>query len=130
MKVFVGFGYNDRDHWIEEQVFPILRGMGFTVVDGKDMHGEILQPEVQSRIEQSDAAKGRARPISTHTCGCGTKWSTPTPRVNRSFRSKNKAAKSQTGCWGTGSIFCSTKTTDLLVWSNWWARSVGETCVA
>jgi len=58
MKVFVGFGYNDRDHWIEEQVFPILRGMGFTVVDGKDMHGEILQPEVQSRIEQSDAAVG------------------------------------------------------------------------
>ena len=58
MKVFVGFGYNDRDYWIEEQVFPILRGMGFTVVDGKDMHGEILQPEVQSRIEQSDAAIG------------------------------------------------------------------------
>ena len=58
MKVFVGFGYNDRDHWIEEQVFPILRGMGFTVVDGKDMHGEILQPEVQSRIEQCDAAIG------------------------------------------------------------------------
>jgi hypothetical protein len=58
MKVFVGFGYNDRDHWIEEQVFPILRGMGFTVVDGKDMHGEILQPEVQSRIEQADAAIG------------------------------------------------------------------------
>jgi hypothetical protein len=58
MKVFVGFGYNDRDQWIEEQVFPILRGMGFTVVDGKDMHGEILQPEVQSRIEQSDVAIG------------------------------------------------------------------------
>jgi len=58
MKVFVGFGYNDRDSWIEKQVFPILSGMGFTVVDGKDMHGDILQPEVQSRIEQSDAAIG------------------------------------------------------------------------
>jgi hypothetical protein len=58
MKVFVGFGYNDRDNWIERQVFPILRGMGFTVVDGKEMHGEILQPEVQSRIEQCDAAIG------------------------------------------------------------------------
>lgn len=58
MKVFVGFGYNDRDRWIEEQVFPILRCMGFTVVDGKGMHGSILQPEVQSRIEQSDAAIG------------------------------------------------------------------------
>lgn len=58
MKVFVGFGYNARDHWIEEKVFPILRAMGFTVVDGKDVHGRILQPEIQSRIEQSDAAVG------------------------------------------------------------------------
>jgi hypothetical protein len=58
MKVFVGFGYNDRDDWIQKQVFPILRGMGFTVVDGKDMHGQILQPEVRSRIEQCDAAIG------------------------------------------------------------------------
>lgn|SRR5512134_2896320 len=58
MKVFVGFGYNQRDHWIEEQVFPILRGMGFAVVDGKDLYGRTLQPEIQSRIEQSDAAIG------------------------------------------------------------------------
>ncbi len=58
MRVFVGFGYNDRDRWIEDQVFPILRGMEFTVVDGKDMHGDILQPAVRSRIEQSDAAIG------------------------------------------------------------------------
>jgi hypothetical protein len=58
MRLFVGFGYNNRDHWIEEQVFPILSGMGFIVRDGKEMHGEILQPEVQSRIEQSDVAIG------------------------------------------------------------------------
>jgi hypothetical protein len=58
MKVFVGFGYNDRDKWIEEQVFPILRAMAFVVVHGKDMHGEILQPGVKLRIEQSDAVIG------------------------------------------------------------------------
>jgi hypothetical protein len=58
MRIFVGFGYNNRDRWIEDQVFPILRGLGFAVVDGKDMHGEILQPQVMSRIEQSDAAIG------------------------------------------------------------------------
>jgi hypothetical protein len=58
MKVFVGFGYNDRDRWIEDQVFAILNGMGFAVVDGKDMHGQVLQPEVQTRIEQADAAVG------------------------------------------------------------------------
>ena len=58
MKVFTGFGYNTRDEWIEKQIFPILRGMGFTVVDGKDMYGDILQPEIESRIEQSDAVIG------------------------------------------------------------------------
>ena len=58
MTIFVGFGYNDRDGWIERQVFPILRCIGFNVVDGKDMHGEILQPAVQARIERSDAAVG------------------------------------------------------------------------
>lgn len=58
MRVFVGFGYNDRDQWIEQQVFPILQSLGFVVVHGKDMHGEALEPEVASRIDQSDAAIG------------------------------------------------------------------------
>lgn len=58
MRVFVGFGYNDRDSWIENQVFPILECMGFVVIDGKDMHGTSLQPEVKSRIDQSDAVVG------------------------------------------------------------------------
>jgi len=58
MRVFVGFGYNQRDAWIKKQVFPVLEGMGFAVVDGEDIHGEILQPQVESRINQSDAAIG------------------------------------------------------------------------
>lgn len=58
MRVFVGFGYNARDHWIEEQVFPILQGTGFAVVHGKGMHGKELQPDVKARIEQSDVAIG------------------------------------------------------------------------
>ena len=58
MRVFVGFGYNDRDRWIEEQVFAILRAMEFTVTHGKDMHGETLQDEIKNRIDQSDAAIG------------------------------------------------------------------------
>jgi hypothetical protein len=58
MRVFVGYGYNNRDQWIEEQVFPVLECMGFTVVHGKDMHGKELAPEVKFRIDQSDAAVG------------------------------------------------------------------------
>jgi hypothetical protein len=58
MRVFVGFGYNERDSWIETQVFPILQNMGFVVVDGKNLHGEILQDGVKSLIKQSDAVVG------------------------------------------------------------------------
>ncbi len=58
MRVFVGFGYNERDNWIKTQVFPILECMGFVVITGEDMHGELLQPEVKRRIDQSDAVVG------------------------------------------------------------------------
>lgn len=58
MRVFVGFGYNERDSWIKTHVFPILECMGFVVITGEDMYGAILQPEVQSRIDQSDAVVG------------------------------------------------------------------------
>jgi hypothetical protein len=58
MKVFVGFGYNERDQWIEDQILPILRSVGYSVVDGKGLVGLQLQPEVEQRIEKSDAAIG------------------------------------------------------------------------
>lgn len=58
MKIFVGYGYNTRDAWIERDVVPILKAMGMEVVDGKDLHGEILHQAVQDRIDQSDALIG------------------------------------------------------------------------
>lgn len=58
MKVFVGSGYNDRDAWIEEQVFPIIASAGFTIVHGKGLQGQQLSPAVTTRLEQSDAAVG------------------------------------------------------------------------
>ena len=58
MKVFVGYGYNDRDRWIEDRLFPILESAGLSVIHGKDMHGQELSPTVKTRIDQSDAAIG------------------------------------------------------------------------
>ena len=58
MKIFVGYGYNARDAWIESHVFPILSGAGFTVVHGKDMYGEELKDEVKRRIDQCEAFVG------------------------------------------------------------------------
>ena len=58
MRLFVGFGYNDRDSWIERQVFPALECLGFTVAHGKGLHGQVLQQGVKDQLDQSDAAVG------------------------------------------------------------------------
>jgi hypothetical protein len=55
MRIFVGYGYNSRDAWIERDVFPILDAIGMEVVHGKDMHGEELHDGVRERIDQADA---------------------------------------------------------------------------
>jgi hypothetical protein len=58
MRIFVGYGYNGRDQWIEDHVFPILGNLGFTVVHGKDLQGQPLQDGVRGRLDQSDAVVG------------------------------------------------------------------------
>jgi hypothetical protein len=58
MKIFVGYGYNARDSWIERHVFPILEAMNLEVTHGKDMHGEVLQDGVRDRIGEADALIG------------------------------------------------------------------------
>jgi hypothetical protein len=58
MRVFVGYGYNERDAWVEKHVVPILRAMSIDTVDGKDMHGEVLQEGVKNRIDIADAVIG------------------------------------------------------------------------
>jgi hypothetical protein len=58
MRVFVGYGYNARDQWIEDHVFPILQCMGFVVSDGKDLQGQPIEGGVTFRIDQSDAVIG------------------------------------------------------------------------
>ena len=58
MRIFIGYGYNDRDVWIEQHVFPILQAMNIQTVDGKDAHGEVLQDVVKQRIDQSEAVIG------------------------------------------------------------------------
>lgn len=54
MKVFVAFGYNDRDKWIPEMVFPILTAFGIDVVTGENMAGESIPQKVRDKIKNSD----------------------------------------------------------------------------
>jgi hypothetical protein len=58
MNVFVGYGYNERDSWIERLVFPLVRAFGNTVVTGGRIEGEILSEAVKERIRVSDALLG------------------------------------------------------------------------
>lgn len=55
MKIFVGFGYNDRDKWIRDLVFPIIRAFGHEVLTGEEAYGDILPEYVKGAIRQSNA---------------------------------------------------------------------------
>jgi len=55
MKVFIAFGYNDRDKWIKETIFPLIQSFGITPLSGEDLYGEILSEEVKKRIREADA---------------------------------------------------------------------------
>jgi hypothetical protein len=58
MKIFVGFGYNDRDKWIKDLVFPIIRAFGDEVATGEEAHGGTLSEHVKDEIRSSDALIG------------------------------------------------------------------------
>jgi len=60
MKLFVGYGYNERDQWVEDWVFPLIRSFDFEVESGKGLEGLDLRDEVKRRIEKSRAAIGFA----------------------------------------------------------------------
>src|SRR2546425_7499996 len=55
MRIFIAYGYNDRDRWIEETVFPLISAFESKVVHGKDLQGEILSQEIKRRIQGSHA---------------------------------------------------------------------------
>ncbi len=55
MKIFVAFGYNPRDKWIEQMIFPIVQAFGSEVLSGEEMQGEQLSQGVLERIGDSDA---------------------------------------------------------------------------
>ena len=58
MRVFIGYGYNDDDKWIETHVFPLVEAFGCEVVHGKEVFGGPLSQEVVTLIHSSDALFG------------------------------------------------------------------------
>lgn len=55
MKIFVAFGYNQRDKWIPSLVFPIIRAFGDEVVSGEELQGQQITDAVIREIRQSNA---------------------------------------------------------------------------
>jgi hypothetical protein len=60
MRIFIAYGYNDRDRWIKEHVFPLVQAFGSEVVDGEGLYGEILSEGVKDRVNMCDALIGFA----------------------------------------------------------------------
>jgi len=42
MKIFVGFGYHQRDEWIKELVFPLINSFDGDVISGEEIFGAVL----------------------------------------------------------------------------------------
>jgi len=55
MKIFVGYGYNVRDKWIEGFVFDLIRAFEGEPVTGKEIFGQQLEDGVRQQIKDCDA---------------------------------------------------------------------------
>ena len=55
MRVFVAYGYNDRDKWIKDLVLPLIQAFGYDVVTGENTHGNPIICTVVQEIKGSDA---------------------------------------------------------------------------
>lgn len=55
MKIFVAYGYNDRDRWIAEMVFPVIEAFGSKIETGEITYGNSISDSVKRKIFQSDA---------------------------------------------------------------------------
>jgi len=55
MKIFVAYGYNDRDKWIKDLVFPIIEAFGAEVETGEITYDDTIPQSVENKIRRSDA---------------------------------------------------------------------------
>ena len=52
MNVFVSYAFNDDNRWIEELAIPLIKSLGFDVIVGRRMEGEIIAEGVEARIKE------------------------------------------------------------------------------
>lgn len=55
MRVFLAYGYNNRDKWIHELVFPLVRAFDDEVVTGEEIYGNTLPDGVKDQLRSCQA---------------------------------------------------------------------------
>ena len=58
VKIFVAYGYNERDQWVKDMVFPIIEAFGSEVVTGNQKYEGSIPDNVKELIDRSDALIG------------------------------------------------------------------------
>jgi hypothetical protein len=58
MRIFVAYGFNERDRWVETFVFPIIQAFDDEVLTGEELHGDQITDAVRRKIQQADALIG------------------------------------------------------------------------
>lgn len=53
MTLFVGYGYDTRDAWIEQLMFPPIPSFDSESESGNGLKGEVLSNTAKKRIEKS-----------------------------------------------------------------------------
>lgn len=58
MRIFVGFGFRERDRWVKELVFPLIGAFSAQIESGEEIQGEQITDVVRQRIAYSQALIG------------------------------------------------------------------------
>jgi hypothetical protein len=60
MRIFVGYGFNERDAWVRDLVLPLVRAFGFETETGEGLHGDVITDGVKRKMEKCQAMLGFA----------------------------------------------------------------------
>lgn len=72
MKIFVGYGFNDRDRWVPNFVIPIIESFGSEALTGEELQGELITDGVREKIRAAHAFIG----FATRRAQNGLLWTT------------------------------------------------------
>jgi hypothetical protein len=50
MRLFVSYAFNEANKWVEELIIPLAKSLGFEIVTGQRLEGEVLAEAVDARI--------------------------------------------------------------------------------